>query len=348
MQSLTSFYRQYLRQVRRLPHHYLRIFFQIKASDDFRAIRRTPPHKPALRTSKIRRVSRDLRKIEQALGGRHDAFTHILNLAYGRKGKLKWELMEPFTAQPDSPPDPIIPAVPTSHPPVYSPELAALLTASASRISSKSLEPHQLEFPPILSPRANPNSEEAQLLGPLSKRLELNTRWRYFTREWKKVLPPLEVTLRKEDGSISTPADVSSSGSKNIGFQGQRILNSIENIVGPSTLPAPMPRRERPLSEDQLPSDRPTRHPSRWLRRRYQDLLGRIPVLLMIPSAHKLQKPVLHIKLSLNSLSLVGRSSAYRRPHLDPVNLAWLERADVLDQNKRKKVILRSPLYRLS
>lgn len=86
------------------------IFFQIKASDDFRAIRRTPPHKPTLRTSKIKRVSRvrwyfmaknisitfkqDLRKIERALGGRHDAFTHILNLAYGRKGKLKWELME--------------------------------------------------------------------------------------------------------------------------------------------------------------------------------------------------------------------------------------------------------------
>lgn len=126
MQSLTSFYRQYLRQVRRLPHHYLRlvslilhhifshqlpsIFFQIKASDDFRAICRTPPQKAALRTSKIKRVFRvrwllyrenisviskqDLRKIEQALGGRHDAFAHILNLAYGRKGKLKWELMQ--------------------------------------------------------------------------------------------------------------------------------------------------------------------------------------------------------------------------------------------------------------
>lgn len=74
MTSLSSLYRNYLRQVRSLPHHYLRWaqffrplllltiissqFFQIKASDDFRAIAATPLRKPHLRQQKIRRVSK--------------------------------------------------------------------------------------------------------------------------------------------------------------------------------------------------------------------------------------------------------------------------------------------------
>jgi hypothetical protein len=36
----------------------------------------------------------DLRKMKAANGGNIDAFAHILDLAYGRKGKLKWEIME--------------------------------------------------------------------------------------------------------------------------------------------------------------------------------------------------------------------------------------------------------------
>ncbi|KAE9408283.1 hypothetical protein BT96DRAFT_954212 [Gymnopus androsaceus JB14] len=261
MTSLSSLYRNYLRQVRSLPHHYLRQFFQVKASDDFRAIAATPLRKPHLRQQKIRRVSKDLRRIKLALTGRHDAFSYILDLAYGRRGKLKWELMEPLLIQPNAPPpDPIIRSVPKSRPPVYSPELKALLTNSASR--EKPLELHQLKFPPTLSP-------QARLLGPLSKRLEFNTRWRYFEREWKKVYPPLEVAVQKEKTGRANA----------IGFQDQGLIDHINDMVRPSAATSPMTRRERLSSNAQLPP--PTqRHPSRWLRRRYQDLLGRLPILV--------------------------------------------------------------------
>jgi len=242
--------------------------------------------------------------------------------------------MEPLLIQPNAPPpDPIIRSVPKSRPPVYSPELKALLTNSASR--EKPLELHQLKFPPTLSPRAKPNSEEARLLGPLSKRLEFNTRWRYFEREWKKVYPPLEVAVRREDGTFSTNAtDVSLAGANAIGFQDQGLIDHINDMVRPSAATSPMTRRERLSSTSNAQLPPPTqRHPSRWLRRRYQDLLGRLPILVFSTGS---KAPSFNVTLPLHSISVLGRSAAHRRSELDSVNLAWLERENTVEANKSK------------
>ncbi|KAF5385528.1 hypothetical protein D9757_005436 [Collybiopsis confluens] len=313
---LASLYRKYLRQVRGLPHYYLRYFFQIKASDDFRAIAKTPLHKKHLWESKIKRVSRDLRRIEQALEGRLDKFNYVLDLAYGRRGKLKWELMEPFLAQPRTHlPDPMIPGVHDSYSPVYSPELTALLTHGIARAIGKPID----TLPPTLSLRANPRSEEARLLGPLSKRLEHNTRWRYFTREWKKVHPPLEVSVRQKDGLLSRhAADVEVTGAKAGGFQNMGIFRDIEKIVIPG--PTSVTRRERLFARVKPSSTTDRCHRSPWLRRRYQALLGRIPVLTY-NSPHK----NFNVSLHPSSLSVLARMSAHRRPVVDPVNLVWFE-----------------------
>ncbi|KAJ4002502.1 hypothetical protein F5050DRAFT_29805 [Lentinula boryana] len=328
-QSVFSFYRQYLRQVKRLPHTHLRQFFRIKASDDFRALVATPAHKSQLRDSKMKRISKDLRRIKLALTGRQDAFSYILDLAYGRRGKLRWELMEPLLAQANVPslPEPMIRSVPSSRPPVYSPELSALLINTASR-TNKPLELHQLKFPPTLSARADPTSEEARLLGLLSRRLELNTRWRYFTREWKKVYPPLDIAVKGNDGLLSTSvSDVKNAGGRMLGSQDQGLLPGVEDIVGPPTAGTPITRRER-LSGIQQSTGNSSkqRHPSRWLRRRYQALLGRLPVLIL-NQGHK--KPSYGVNLPLSSIALVGRNAAHRRPALDAPNLAWLEHASV-------------------
>ncbi|KAJ4484904.1 hypothetical protein C8J55DRAFT_472377 [Lentinula edodes] len=324
-----SFYRHYLRQVKRLPHYYLRQFFRIKASDDFRALAATPTHKSQLRNSRIKRISKDLRRIGLAVTGRQDAFSYILDLAYGRRGKLKWELMEPLLTQANVPslPEPIIHSRSSSRPPVYSAELSALLINTASR-TNKSLELHQLKFPPTLSSRANPTSEEARLLGPLSKRLEFNTRWRYFTREWKKVYPPLEIAVKGNDGLLSTSvSDVLRAEGKIVGSQDQGFLDGIKEMVGPPTAEVtPITRRERLLSGiQQFPGRSERHHPSRWIRRRYQALLGRVPVLILNPS---FKKPTFSVSLPLNSIALVGRNAAHRRPFPDSCNLAWLERAN--------------------
>ncbi|KAJ3760722.1 hypothetical protein EV360DRAFT_39203 [Lentinula raphanica] len=326
-QSVPSLYRQYLRQVKRLPHNHLRQFFQLKASDDFRALVTTPAHKIQLRDSKIRRIHKDLRRINLALTGRQDAFRYILDTAYGRRGKLRWELMEPLLAQahPSSPPiKPLIRSVPNSRPPIYSPELTALLVNTASR-TNKPLDAHQLKFPPTLSPRADPTSEEARLLGPLSKRLELNTRWRYFTREWKKVYPPLEIAVKNKAGSLSMSlSDVVDTGGRILQSQDQVLLSEVEDI-----------------SQGDLSKHR---HPSRWLRRRYQELLGRLPVLIL-NQGHK--RITYNVNLPHNSIAQIGRNTAHRRPALDVANLAWLERADVLDKQKQKTQVKLSTLYNI-
>ena len=36
----------------------------------------------------------DLRKLQRANTGDRKAFEHVLDAAYGRKGKLKWELLD--------------------------------------------------------------------------------------------------------------------------------------------------------------------------------------------------------------------------------------------------------------
>ncbi|KAJ4485936.1 hypothetical protein J3R30DRAFT_3281931 [Lentinula aciculospora] len=340
-QPVLSFYRDYLRQIRRLPHHYLRQFFRIKASDDFRALVATPAHRSQLCKSKIRRIYKDLRRIKLALTGRQDAFSFILDLAYGRRGKLRWELMEPLLAQAHaapSLPEAMIRSEPNSRPPVYSPELSALLINTASR-TNKPLELHQLKFPPTLSSRANPISEEARLIGPLSKRLELNIRWRYFRREWKKVYPPLEIAVKGNGELLSTSvSDVSHAGGRILKSQDRGILEGMEDVVGPPTAGTLSTRRERLLFgvHQTLEGSSKQRHPSRWLRRRYQALLGRLPLLILNPNS---KKPSFSVGLPLNSITPIGRNAAHRRPALDFANLAWLQRANLLDKQRLSKKV---------
>lgn len=118
-------YKNFVRQSRRLPHLYLRFvkaphphpsllftrqFWRIKAFDDVRRILKTD-NLQGLREKKIKRMSKvvfdfprvsvielicvqDLRKLEAANKQNTKAFKHVLDVAYGRKGKLKRELME--------------------------------------------------------------------------------------------------------------------------------------------------------------------------------------------------------------------------------------------------------------
>ncbi|KAF5374858.1 hypothetical protein D9758_000466 [Tetrapyrgos nigripes] len=326
--SITSLYRSYLRQIRRLPHHYLRSFFRIKASDDFRSIVGTSNQH--VQRVKVKRVSKDVRKIERALNGNAAAFSSILDSAYGRRGKLRWEIMKPILSDPTSPlPEPLIPSKAKSRPPLYTKELQALLTSSIARSTATPVKQEYLKFPPDLSPRADPTSEEARLLGPLSKRLEINKRWRFYTKEWRKVLPPAGVFVKSPDGTVTS--DLSQVGIRSVGLQDD-VFKGIEEIVGPLETPRPITRRERRLA-----SDRTHRHPSRWLRRRYQELLGRLPTLVYSHDPNRPEKQGNYaVYLSTNALHPDLYNSAIRRPLLDDCNLAWVKQADDLQDKERR------------
>ncbi|KAF8078792.1 hypothetical protein FPV67DRAFT_1663480 [Lyophyllum atratum] len=289
-----SLYRAYVRQIRQLPLPYLRQFFRIKASDDIRAV--LGSSNTALHRAKVKRVTKDLRNIQAASHGSAKAFAHILDLAYGRKGKLKWEIMKPILSDPNAQVPPrIIPSVEKSRPPIYSPEMKALLMSSCSR-KTKPLSSKALASPPTLPSRADPSSEDARLLGPFSKRREVNIRWKYFSQEWKKVRPPLQVIVEDTssgDGICngSSHSNLIRAGIRGIGMQGYGVFEDVEAVVGPHNSSKPITHREQLSTvidmDANIPALAKPRHPSRWLRRRYQQLLGRIPTLKYLRYTNK-------------------------------------------------------------
>ncbi|KAG7099006.1 hypothetical protein E1B28_000891 [Marasmius oreades] len=240
---------------------------------------------------------------------------------------MKWELMKPILTDPNANPPPIIPSVSKSRPPVFSKELTALVTSEYSRVRSAApLRQRYLTFPPNLSLRADPSSSEAHTLGPLSKRLEVNFRWRYFTRVWKKVYPPLNVFIR--DPSTATESSsqeaASSANIRGVCLQGSNIFEAIENVVG-----KPYPKRQTTCRErkstrrDKVYSMEPVRHPSRWVRRRYQRLLGRLPALIYRQDANAATGSY---RVELSAMSLLNAlPRPLRQPEVDPDTLAWYE-----------------------
>ncbi|KIK48437.1 hypothetical protein CY34DRAFT_20834 [Suillus luteus UH-Slu-Lm8-n1] len=269
-QTVASVYRSYIREIRRLPHAYLRQVFRLKAEDDCRAALRTECDDR--RKGKLRRVLKTIQGVRAANNGNHLAFNRILDLAYGRVGRLKWELMEPLLSDPNAPlPPPMIPGKESSRPPAYSQELAALLTSGFSR-KKKPLILDDLSFPPILPERADPNSSDALILGPFSKRREVNARWKYFKQEWKKVLPPLQISVSPSQEVGDEGSELGASAAvRKIGFDGTVVLEELVHLTTKSenTSGASPPRR--------------------WLRRRYQELLGRLPILTFFSSPNDLK-----------------------------------------------------------
>jgi hypothetical protein len=227
--------------------------------------------------------------------------------------------------------------VETSRPPVYSPELTALLTSEPSR-STKPLTPGRLKSPHTLPERANPNSEEARLIGRLSKRREVNIRWRFFASEWKKVYPPLQISMDEVSKSYEhlrteTQQDgLAAAGIRGVGLQGTGVMEEIVAMAGlPWTPPIPSKRQrwatlEQGADSPEVPSKTVV---PRFLRRQYQDLLGRLPVLTYIRRVGEevgtKGKGKYEVSLASNALIRPNRNNLKRRGVVDDVDLAWLE-----------------------
>ncbi|KAF9479705.1 hypothetical protein BDN70DRAFT_932325 [Pholiota conissans] len=333
--ALCSLYRAYLRAVRRLPHHYLRYFFQIRARDDVDAVAALAD--PARQLRKINDVARRVRRLQRATARDAKAFQRILALAYGRTGKLRWELLHPMLTDPTAPPPaPIIPALPRTAPPVYPPELKHLLTVPTLK-HKKALTASELAKPRILPDRADPTSPDALLFGPFSKRLEANLRKRAYDLALKRVQPPLEVTVRSDDGLNGTDLVVLDAVRTNVyprplAMQGLGLMRDINDLIGNTTsIPPPTPRRARqaaPLNEpasNQLNDTGQTKmHPFRWVRRRYRNLLASIPQLTYnvthLPSGIR---GGFVVETPPHSIHPNHRSSHYNPP-ADAVSLAWV------------------------
>ncbi|KAJ7071201.1 hypothetical protein C8F01DRAFT_974769 [Mycena amicta] len=287
---MKSVYRAFIRQTRRLPNLYLRQFWRLKGFDDVRAI--IAAENPHIRRRKLQRMSKDVRKLEAANNKTTHAFTYILDVAYGRKGKLKRELIEPLLTDPAATPPRIISAVESSRPPTYSPELRALLTSGPSRPAAV-LKEAALQIPPNLPARADPNSEEARLLGPLSKRRQVNARWRFFVKESRKVRPPLQIAIDSPTYVGVSVQDTRRAGVPALPMQGLGVFEELEELAA---------------SSQRVP---------RWVRRRYRDLLDRLPILSRRISSNNTAS--YSVALSDHRLSKLSDVDT------DDADLKWLE-----------------------
>jgi len=250
----------------------------------------------------------------------------------------------PLLTDPNAPPAPrIIPNYERSRPPVYSPELTALLTSTHSR-TTKALQKGNLESPPIMPPRADPSSEQTRLLGPFSKRREVNLHWRYFKREWKKVYPPLQLSVKEISDPfemVNEPSgkhDTARVGVRGVGLQGGRVLEEAQLLAGPAWKPLTTPRRAKQGPESRRPNspENPftSSLPTRWLRKRYQNLLGRVPILTYYPkereNGHDNYEPTNRYEVTLapSAISSHIRYGANRLPPIDEANLRWIRLAE--------------------
>ncbi|CCA67571.1 hypothetical protein PIIN_01399 [Serendipita indica DSM 11827] len=268
-------YRDLLRQAGYLPHPYLQAFVKGKARDYFRRHRNSP--KPA---KQIENAKKELRRLQKVNNGSQFAFMRLLRQAFGRIGRMKWELLKPhFATVPER--DPIIPKVESSRPPTYTPTLLALVSSSISKSTDRVIPTKDILNP--LPARADPASDEARLLGPLSLRRQKNMHRRFFLEQTRRVYPPLEVLRSPSSTEASTP--IPQTGLETL--SPIAMLHSLSLPAAPISRPSRSDDTDRPLEEPEyavISAARKMRvhgRSKRWLRRRYRELLGQIPKIVV-------------------------------------------------------------------
>lgn len=330
---IRSTYRAFLRQAHALPHIYLREFFRVRSTQYFRENIISRQHLPEdLLQAKLKTVQKELRRLRRANNGEKRALDHVLDLAYGRKGKLKHELMKHYLTNPAKPPPAsIIPGVERSRPPSYSPELTTLLTSVHSRTLTKPLKPEALVNPPTLPARADPSSEEARLLGRLSLRREVNIRWRFHSGELKRTYFPLELS---EKGSSNGEANARPVP-RQTGAEELALVAELERLATSPHDGVPIPRRQRAALKDQKGDHKPNTHqesfesnfnspkPVRFIRRRYRELLGRVPILRSDGHAKT------GCSTTVSSLAIGHDFKGMRVPNAAQDDLDWILRSDL-------------------
>ncbi|TFY68133.1 hypothetical protein EVG20_g3688 [Dentipellis fragilis] len=331
-------YRQLLRQVRKLPDQYVRVFYRIKIADDYRRCL-SPQTDKSIRLIRIRKLNKELTRLERANTGCYRDLRHVLNYAYGRKGPLKWNLYRSLqTSFEARPPPRIIPSHERSRPPAYSPALTALLTSRFAVGRSRATTQTNLKKPPIMPQRVDPKSEEARLFGPLSKRREVNLHWRYFKLQRGKLRIPLSLS---EEGPPAPDGSAIQRAAHTFGLHGVNMLEDVARFAGRHGTRPPLPRRQQKAPSDTIEGSFSEAvahgHPpgaaiSRQLRRRYRKLLRDLPTLTLIRKSRKHTQAGsapedYRVSLHPNALPSSSQRNPEQLPDGDFVDSAWAQRS---------------------
>ncbi|KAF8337888.1 uncharacterized protein EI90DRAFT_3040944 [Cantharellus anzutake] len=259
-----SLHRSLLGECAQFPYPYLSLFWRVRVSDVYRAGK-------ALSRARVRLAKNELKLLQKANRGELGSVRKVLEYAYGRRGKLRHELFEVRNR-----PTPHIPSNPNrSRPPTLSPATVALSNSTYGRETGKRVGKAEFEHPPNLPQRAIPSSEDARLLGPFSRRRLVNLRWKFFKLEKSRLLPPLRI---KTEGDPLNEQPAPNMGFSNIPFRAQPEAGAGslgDARVGPCS--------PGPSSHKQPSSMRPFGRSLRFFRRRHQEILRLLPIMVKTP-----------------------------------------------------------------
>ena len=170
---------------------------------------------------------------------------------------------------------------------MYSPEITAPLGSTLARRGSPRTQ-RQLQNPFSLPSRADPESSDAKILGPLSKRREVNLRWRFFEEE-VKVQPPLRLPERclslyivqQPCGDRQDRGDrrwrYGTTHTTACRISGNLRPRDLESIASPN--PNVPKRATNPSLPNQTNNIPPPSTANRLIRRQHRKLLGKILIL---------------------------------------------------------------------
>jgi hypothetical protein len=122
---------------------------------------------------------------------------------------------------------------------------------------------------------------------------------------------------------------------RGVGMQTAGQLDEVKSLAGPASEKPPAPRRIDQIYLPSTPSSAANQRPlpNRFLRRRYRELLGRIPVLTYsyvpsdsVTSSNDYPTGKYEVSLTPTALSPYGRQGTVHSQELDAVDLAWFER----------------------
>jgi hypothetical protein len=112
------------------------------------------------------------------------------------------------------------------------------------------------------------------------------------------------------------------------------LLEELKTLAGAVSERPPAPRRIDPAYNPSPIITERRMLPNRYLRRRYRELLGRIPILSYVPgkpgvnpNGHATGK--YEVSLATNALSQRVQHERARSLEVDAVDLAWFERGNM-------------------
>lgn len=165
--------------------------------------------------------------------------------------------------------------------------------------------------------------------------------WRYFTKEWKKVYPPLQVKVRDGGPSSETAApsareeDLARVRVRPVGLQDWGVVEALRELAGTEWREPALTQRQRRAMLERGENPPPVSPQSplipRFIRRRHLHLMGRLPELIYTYKTEMSQDTASATRSGRYNVSLPVQMTKHHidRPiHVGESGLAWIRKAE--------------------